>query len=95
MTENELRTNFQGIMRRDFNDLRTRTDNFDRAAPDSGDAFDLLIFDYQLLVGKMDAYSGLFASDAFFEAMDTDMTGLEVDMMCLAADVFEIGAAAS
>lgn len=95
MTENELRTNFQGIMRRDFNDLRTRTDNFDRAAPDSGDAFDLLIFDYQLLVGKMDAYSGLFASDAFFEGLDDDMTTLEVDMMYLAADVFEIGSAAS
>ena len=95
MTENELRTNFQAIMRRDFNDLRSRTDTFDRAASNSGDAFDLLVFDYQLLVGKMDAYSGLFASDPFFEAMDADMTSLEVDMMYLAADVFEIGAAAS
>lgn len=95
MTENELRSNFQGIMRRDFNDLRSRVDNFDRTAQGTGDAFDLLVFDYQLLVGKMDAYSGLFEPDAFFEEMDSDMIGLEIDMMYLAADVFDIEAAAS
>lgn len=95
MTENELRTNFQELIRRDFTDLRSRTDHFDKAATDADDSFDLLMFDYQLLIGKMDAYSGLLGNDEFFEKLDSDMTNLEVDLMYLAADVFNIEAVAS